>query len=381
MKGGRDITRSEYYYIARLEKVIFVIIYYYKWKNSTGLSRVYIFEGTMKHVNYYETLGISKSAKAEDIRKAYRKLARMYHPDVNKESGAEEKLKQINEANDVLRDPEKRKIYDRYGVEGLQADWSEPSHQRNGRPFHDFSGTGQSHYQQYSSSDSFDEGSGFGDFFEKLFRKKRSNGGSTHHYSGTDRRPKPSPYQATLDLSLEDLFDQSPRQVSFMSQEVDSSGTLRNAEKNLKINIPKGIKDQSVIRLPGVLKNDPMGAADLHVKIALRDHPRFRVEDYDLYTSVVVTPWDAALGGTVSVKTVDGSVSLAIPAGTRNGKKMRLKQKGLPKKSGKAGNLYVTIKIDIPRKLTEEETRLFEELRQKSRFKPGVQQQKAERVS
>ena len=292
----------------------------------------------MEYIDYYKILGVDKNAGDEDIKKAYRKLARKYHPDLNpNDKEANKKFQQINEANEVLSDPEKRKKYDQYGADWKNADQFEQARkQQRSSP-----GAGQEHYYD------FEEGHDFSDFFESLFG--HSEGGrkrSQTKFRGQD-------YQSELHLNLTDAYKTHQQ-------------TLTINGKNVRITIPAGVENGQVIKLknygaPGV-NGGPNG--DLYITFIINNNGGFTRSGNDLYTTVPVDLYTAVLGGEVTVSTMDGKVKLKINPGTQSGAKTRLKGKGFPiyKQEGAFGDLYVTYDVKIPVNLTDKEKQLFEEL-------------------
>lgn len=281
----------------------------------------------MQYKDYYAVLGISRDAKPEDIRKAYRRLSKKYHPDVNKEAGAEEKYKEINEAYEVLKDPEKRQKYDTLGMNWQQGqDFTPPpgwQHVDFGGNVGDFSDFFQSLFG--NSSRGFDS---FGDIF--------SGGGRS-----TVRRDS----EVKLTLSLEDAAEAGTH-------------TLLIGNRKISVKLPKGITEGSQIKLPG--KSERGG--DIYVNIHIAEHKRFAVDKYDLTCEVNVPVWDAVLGKDIHVDTLDGHSNVKMPAGIQDGQKLRLRGKGMPKKDGTNGDLYVRVRIEIPRQLNEQQKALWEEL-------------------
>ena len=301
----------------------------------------------MNYKDYYRVLGVAKTATAEEIKKAYRRLALKYHPDKNKgDKTAEDKFKDINEANEVLSDQEKRKKYDQFGhdwehyqeaaKQGEKFDWSKYAQQPAGG-------------QRYETKD-FSEifgGGGAGDFFEMLFGQP--SGG---------RRGKPAAQQgndleAEMDLSLEDAYHGATRMLKLDGQ-------------TLRIKIDPGIKDGQVLRLPG--KGGPGlnggQGGNLYLTAKIREHPEFRREGNDLHCDLPVGLFTAVLGGKVEVRTLKGKIMIDIPKETPNGKELRLKGLGMPhyKEKNKFGHLYVKIVVQLPKSLTEAELDLFRQL-------------------
>jgi len=323
---------------------------------------------SVQYKDYYETLGVKRDATTEEIQKAFRKLARKYHPDVNKNPDAEDRFKEINEANEVLRDPEKRKRYDALG-----SNW------KTGQEFtpppgwdhiFEFGGTGGRGFE-FSS---FGGKGGFSDFFETLF-----GGGFTPFSAMRDVTGNPASHttaargedmEAELEISLEDAYHGTVKSVEMQVQEMDPHGGMNTQVKRLEIKIPPGAKEGTRIRLSGQGSRGEGKAGDLYIRVRLAPHPLFKVHEYDLETDIPVTPWETALGARIGVPTLDGPVQMRLPAGTSSGKRLRLQGKGLPKKGGDRGDEYVRIRIVVPKKLTEEEKRVYEELSRVSRHQP-----------
>lgn len=329
----------------------------------------------VKFRDYYEVLGVSKTATEDEIRKAFRKLARKYHPDVNpNDEAAEDKFKEINEAYEVLSDPEKRKKYDQLGQNWKAgADFTPPPGWENVRvDYGDF-------------GDGFGGGRGsrgFSDFFESMFGGRRgARAGAGYGMRGQD-------VEAIISLTLEDAHRGVTRSLTLETTVIcptcNGTGTKDNQAcptcrgagavaqpKTIEVNIPAGVRDGSVIRLAGQGEPGTNGAraGDLFLRVRIEPHRLFSIigED-DIQIELPVAPWEAALGTNVSVLTLDGSVEMKIPAGTQGGKKLRLRGQGLNKRSGGRGDEYVKIKIVIPPKLTPKEKELFEKLAAESRF-------------
>ena len=293
--------------------------------------------------DYYEVLGVPRDASADDIRRAYRKLARQYHPDINHDSDAEDRFKEVGEAYEVLNDPEKRERYDRLG---------DPRSAGAGGPdvadFEDMFG------RSGFGSDvrvEFGEG-GFSDFFESLFGQGAgtADGGPLR---GRDR-------EAVLELSLEEALEGGRRRLSLDSDE------------SFEVNIPAGVREGQRIRIAGKGAGGRGGgpAGDLYLLVHLRPHRRFRREGDDLQVDLRVAPWEAALGATVPVPTLSGTAQVKVPPGSSSGRRLRLRGRGLPTRDGGRGNLYATVVIAVPKKLSDEERELFEKLAAVSGFDP-----------
>ena len=291
----------------------------------------------MRFRDYYETLGVARGASQDDIKRAYRRLARKYHPDVSKESDAEARFKEVGEAYEVLKDPEKRSAYDRFGK-----DWK---HGQEFRPppgwerQFDFGGGG------------FSGDSGFSDFFETLFGR----GG----FAGArgPMRARGGDQSATIEIPLEDAYRGATRNI-----------TVRG--RTLSVRIPKGVTEGQRIRLGGQGGAGAAGgpAGDLYLTVAHAAHPRFRTEGRDVHLKLPVAPWEAALGAKVAVPTLGGNVDLKIPPGSRAGRSLRLKARGLPGRPN--GDQYVTLEIVTPPADSPEAGSLYRKMAQTMPFDP-----------
>jgi curved DNA-binding protein len=334
----------------------------------------------VKYKDYYEILGVDKNASQKDIQRAYRKLARKYHPDVNKDEKAQDKFKDINEAYEVLKDPEKRKQYDELGS-GWQAgqDFRPPPGWESAFGFGGAGRGGRSRTGSGFREFHFGGGGGgdFSDFFEMLFGQRdfgRAQGmGGARGASGMGGWPKESyDQEATVRILLEDAYHGATRTITLQSQQMTPDGRVVPEQKDYEVKIPKGITHGQRIRLAGKGGQPPGGgpAGDLYLKVEIEPHPRYRLEGRDIYVDVPVTPWEAALGGRVEVPTPGGNINLTIPAGSQSGRKLRLRGKGMPNPKGNDGDLYVVLSVAVPKKLSDRERELFEELQQASSFNP-----------
>lgn len=327
----------------------------------------------MDFKDYYATLGVKKDATQEEIQKAYKKLARKFHPDVNKDPAAEAKFKDIGEANEVLKDPEKRARYDQYGSAWNSArQTGAPPPGWDGVRF-DFDGAG---------GRGFDFGGGgadgFSSFFDMLFGSgagRRGGGfpggagfpGANFGAGGGAGADS----EAALPLTLEEAFRGGSREITF-------ADGATGERKTLSVRIPPGVRSGQKIRLAGQGQAGRGGAAgDLFLKIDVLPDPRFRIEGMDLYTTVPVTPWEAALGGEAEVGTLDGAVRVRVPAGSSSGRKIRLRGKGLVSRNGgspgsgeERGDLIAEMRIVLPETLSDRERELFQELAETSEFRP-----------
>jgi curved DNA-binding protein len=296
-----------------------------------------------KFRDYYQTLGVSKSASAAEIKTAFRKLARQHHPDTAKDKKqAEEKFKEINEAYEVLGDPEKRKRYDDFGT-----DWQHGSQAGGGIPRR--GGFRPAPGPQGSDDDFSFGGTGFSDFFEQMF------GGRRGGFGGIPQRGQD--VEADIMVTLEEALHGSTRQVSFRR------GTSKKLE-TYTVKIPKGIRDGQRIRLAGQGGTGAggAGAGDLFLRIKFQRHPDFEIEGANLVYELDLPAWDAVLGCSVTVPTLGGRVKLKIPAGTQSGKKFRLTGMGLPEGATSRGDLYAVVGISIPENPSPEEKALWEKI-------------------
>lgn len=295
----------------------------------------------MAFIDYYEVLGIPKTADEKEIKAAYRKMARKYHPDLNPDNKeAEKKFKEVNEANEVLSNPENRKKYDKYGKDWKHGEEFEKAQQQRRQQ--------QSQYSQYGSGAEGFGGQDYSDFFESMF------GGASGH-SRQSHRPKfkGQDYNAELHLELKDVYT-TQKQV------------LTVNDKKIRITIPAGVENGQLIKIKGNggpgMNGGPNG--DLYIKFIINNHTEFKREGNNLYKDQPVDLYTAILGGDIHVDTFDGKVKLKVKAGTGNGTKVKLKGKGFPvyKKDGEFGDLILTYQIQIPENLSEKEIELFKEL-------------------
>ncbi|MBX3642018.1 MAG: DnaJ domain-containing protein [Rubrivivax sp.] len=287
----------------------------------------------MQFKDYYETLGVARDASADDIKHAYRRLARKFHPDLNKEPEAEARFKEVGEAYEVLKDPEKRAAYDDVGKRWQAGDEQPPPGWDSG-------------YEFRGGEEAFGGAGGFGagdhsDFFEALFGRR-----------GRQARSQPPPraqdHHAKVTIDLADAYRGASRGIRLQMPTLDAQGHVVLGERTLDVTIPPGVREGQHLRLagqggPGF---DGAPAGDLYLEINFRPHPRFRVDGRDVYLDLPVAPWEAALGATVEAPLPDGSVQLTVPAGSTQGRKLRLKGKGIPGKT--PGDLYVVLQIAMP---------------------------------
>lgn len=315
----------------------------------------------MEFKDYYATMGVAKEATQDEIKRAYRKLARKYHPDVSKEANAEARFKEIGEAYEVLKDPEKRAAYDRLAAGGYRGgeEFRPPPGWDSG---FEFRGGGGGFNQA--------EAEQFSDFFENLFGGGSPFGAAGRAGAGRARGMRGEDHYARIRISLEDAFRGGTRTINLQRPEVDAQGHVITRTHSLQVKIPAGVAEGQNIRLAGQ-GNPGVGqgrAGDLYLEIGFEPHPVFQAEGRDITVTLPVTPWEAALGAKVPVPTLGGKVELNIPAGAQSGQKLRLKGRGLP--GPKPGDQFVVLQIRTPPARTEREKELYRELAEAMPFNP-----------
>jgi len=331
----------------------------------------------MEYKDYYQIMGVERTATQDEIKRAYRKLARKYHPDVSKAADAEQRFKEVGEANEVLKDPEKRAAYDQLGAnwKGGQ-DFNAPPDWDAGFEFGGGGFTG-GHAGGYTGGAEADA-SAYSDFFESLFGQGFQQAGARPdgYQQQPGFQPGGSDHHAKILIDLEDAMNGATRSISLRVPGVDAGGHVTTKERVLKINIPKGIKQGQHIRLGGQ-GNPGMGqgkAGDLYLEIEFNPHGVYHVEGRDVYLDLPVAPWEAALGASIKAPTPGGVVDLKIKPGSANGSKMRLKGRGIPASSSNnsAGDLYVVLQVALPPAGTDDEKAAYEKMRQSFSFNPRV---------
>jgi curved DNA-binding protein len=306
----------------------------------------------VEYKDYYQILGVAKEASADEIKKAYRKLVRKYHPDVSKEKDADARTKEINEAYDVLGDAEKRAAYDELG-RGY----------RQGQEFRPPPDWGTQH--EYSGADAEDL---FADLFAHMGRGRRGaraggGGGHTFQMPGED-------IHAAITIDLRDAYSGTSRQVAMRVPQHDAQGRVLMQEKTLSVNIPKGVTPGQQLRLAGQghpgIGGGPSG--DLYLEIQFNPDPRFRLEGASVYQNVPVTPWEAALGATIAVQTPSGQVEVSVPSGSQGGRKLRLKGRGIP--ASTPGDLYLILDVVLPPADSDRARELYQQMARDLAFNP-----------
>jgi len=306
--------------------------------------------------DYYTIMGVSRDATQDEIKKSYRKLARKYHPDVSDEPEAEIRFKEVGEAYEVLKDPEKRAAYDQLGAQWKSGqDFRPPPDWDQGFEFREGG---------YTQADSAE----FSDFFESLFGGRGGRGprGGPGHQRF---RARGEDHHAKVSVDLEDSYTGAQRAITLRAPELTEDGHMVLRERTLNVRVPKGIRSGQKIRLAG--QGGPgMGGAesgDLYLQVELNPHGLYRVDGSDVYLDLPVTPWEAALGASIKSPTPSGSVDLRIPANSNQGSKLRLKAKGIPGKT--PGDMYVVLKVVLP-PASEASRKLYEQMKEQMAFNP-----------
>lgn len=323
----------------------------------------------VQYRDYYEILGVPRSASDAEIKKAFRKLAREYHPDVAKDKKkSEEKFKEINEAYEVLSDPDKRKKYDELGP-----NWKQGAEFRPPPGWEGFAGAGGGGFRGAPGAEEFEfhfGGTGFSDFFEQLFGARGRGAGFGGRDFGTrggfaeeDLAERGRDIEGDIMVTLEEAMRGSVRSVSVRHN---------SRAETYQVKIPAGVTEGQRLRVAGRGEVGAGGgqAGDLYLRVRLAKHPDFQVEDHNLIYEAELAPWEAVLGTSISVPTLDGRVNIKIPPGTQNGQKLRVRGRGLPQRGGGNGDLIVVTRIEVPQKISDEERKLWEQLGKESRFNP-----------
>jgi curved DNA-binding protein len=323
---------------------------------------------SVQYKDYYETLGVSRKASDAEIKKAFRKLAREYHPDVAKDKKrAEEKFKEINEAYEVLSDPGKRKKYDELG-----ANWKAGAEFRPPPGWEQFTG-GRTYRRSGSGGADYEfqfGGTGFSDFFEAFFGSARQGRGGFGRHAGfaaEEVAERGRDIEGDIMVTLEEALRGSVRSVNVRSE----AGGKVNTQ-TYQVKIPPGVNEGQRLRLAGRGEAGAGGGAagDLYLRVRLAKHPDFEVENHNLIFEAELAPWEAVLGANISVPTLNGRVNIKIPPGTQSGQKLRVRGRGLAQRNGENGDLIVVTSIAVPERVSEGERKLWEQLQRESRFNP-----------
>ena len=311
----------------------------------------------MKYKDYYAILGVAKDATAEDIKTSYRRLARKYHPDVSKEKDAEAKFKEMGEAYETLKDPEKRAAYDQLGSHAAGQEF---------RPPPDW---GQHYAQGQGGFDDID----LSDLFAGLAGRRRgANGSGAGRARPQDMAIPGSDYEAVVRIDFAQAFNGTEIDLQLSALEWDPQGGMRRVPHHIKTRIPRGVTSGEKLRVPGKGGRGINGApdGDLYLDIEISEHPLYRISGQDIYVDLPLAPWECALGTTVQLPTPAGAVSLKVPAGTRAGQQLRLTGRGLTRGSGTPGNLFAIVRLEMPTVLDDRQRELYRQLEEASSFDP-----------
>jgi curved DNA-binding protein len=313
----------------------------------------------MKYKDYYQALGVERDASPDEIKKAYRKLAHQYHPDVSKDPKAEEKFKEVAEAYGTLKDADKRREYDNLGRRPAGESFTPPPDWQQ-----HFGGGDQSYFDDMDLADIL-----------SAFTGARRGGGAAGDGRARGRENFPMPgqdFEVTVPVRLEQVYRGDDVDVNVEVPEYDENGFAHRVPRTYRVHVPNGATDGQRLRLPG--KGGPGRnrgkPGDLYVRLALQPHPLFRVEGHDLYLDLPLAPWEGVLGAKVLIPTLGGPVELTIKPGTSTGQRLRLGKRGLPKPDGTAGDLYAVVQIEVPKTVSVRERALYEELAAVSHFNP-----------
>jgi curved DNA-binding protein len=328
----------------------------------------------MEYRDYYQIMGVARTATADEIKKAYRRLARKFHPDVSKEKDAEKKFKEVQEAYEVLKDPEKRAAYDQLGSEyksGQQ--FRPPPDWGSGFEFRGGPRQGRAHARGGASQEEFEEAEGFSDFFSSLFGARGGFSGGAgaagNQFGGAGARAARD-HHARVDIDLEDAYAGTTRTLELKRPDLKPDGTLDLKTHTVRVTIPAGVTDGQLIRLAGQGEQPTNGGkpGDLYLEVHMKPNRLYQLEGRDVTLTLPITPWESALGATVTVPTLGGGVEMRIPPNSQSGQKMRLRGRGLPGQT--PGDQYIQLKIVVPPADTPEAKAVFEEMKQKLDFNP-----------
>jgi curved DNA-binding protein len=325
----------------------------------------------MEYRDYYKILGMARTATADEIKKAYRRLARKFHPDVSKEADAERKFKEVQEAYEVLKDPEKRAAYDQLGSEWKSGQqFRPPPDWGSGFEFRGRPRQGRARQGGAPTEEEFEEAEGFSDFFSSLFGGRGFGGGGP--FAGGAQRAARD-HHARVDIDLEEAYSGTTRTLELKRPELKPDGTLELKTHTVRVTIPAGVTDGQLIRLAGQGEQAPGGgrAGDLYLEIHIKPHRLFQLDGRDVTLTLPIAPWESALGATVTVPTLGGPVELRVPPNSQSGQKMRLRGRGLPGQT--PGDQYVQLKVVVPPANSPDARALYEEMKQKLPFNPRAE--------
>jgi curved DNA-binding protein len=324
----------------------------------------------MEYRDYYQIMGVARTATADEIKKAYRRLARKYHPDVSKEKDAEKKFKEVQEAYEVLKDPEKRAAYDQLGSDYKQGQqFRPPPDWGSGFEFRGGPRQGRARAGGAQTEEAFEDAEGFSDFFSSLFGARGFSGGAGAGFGGAGARTARD-HHARVDIDLEEAYSGTTRTLELKRPDLKPDGTLDLKTHTVKVTIPAGVTEGQLIRLAGQGEHSPNGGkpGDLYLEVHMKPNRLFQLDGRDVTLTLPITPWESALGATVTVPTLGGGVDMRIPPNSQSGQKLRLRGRGLPGQT--PGDQYIQLKVVVPPANTPEAKAVFEEMKQKLDFNP-----------
>jgi len=324
----------------------------------------------MEYRDYYQIMGMARTATADEIKKAYRRLARKYHPDVSKEKDAEKKFKEVQEAYEVLKDPEKRAAYDQLGSDYKQGQqFRPPPDWGSGFEFRGGPRQGRARAGGAQTEEAFEDAEGFSDFFSSLFGARGFSGGAGAGFGGAGARTARD-HHARVDIDLEEAYSGTTRTLELKRPDLKPDGTLDLKTHTVKVTIPAGVTEGQLIRLAGQGEHSPNGGkpGDLYLEVHMKPNRLFQLDGRDVTLTLPITPWESALGATVTVPTLGGGVDMRIPPNSQSGQKLRLRGRGLPGQT--PGDQYIQLKVVVPPADTPEAKAVFEEMKEKLDFNP-----------
>ena len=324
----------------------------------------------MEYRDYYQIMGVARTATAAEIKKAYRRLARKFHPDVSKEKDAEKKFKEVQEAYEVLKDPEKRAAYDQLGSDYKQGQQFRPPPDF-GSGFEFRGGPRQSRARGGAQTEEFEDAEGYSDFFSSLFGARGFSGGAGggNPFGGAGARAARD-HHARVDIDLEEAYAGTTRTLELKRPDLKPDGTMDLKVHTVKVTIPAGVTEGQLIRLAGQGEQSTNGGkpGDLYLEVHMKPNRLYQLEGRDVTITLPIAPWESALGATVTVPTLGGGVEMRIPPNSQSGQKMRLRGRGLPGQT--PGDQYIQLKIVVPPANTPEAKAVFEEMKEKLNFNP-----------
>jgi curved DNA-binding protein len=328
----------------------------------------------MEYRDYYQIMGVARTATADEIKKSYRRLARKFHPDVSKEKDAEKKFKEVQEAYEVLKDPEKRAAYDQLGSEYKQGQQFRPPPDW-GSGFEFRGGPRQGRARAGASqTEEFEDAEGFSDFFSSLFGQRGFGGGAGggNPFGGAGARTARD-HHARVDIDLEEAYAGTTRTLELKRPDLKPDGTLDLKTHTVKVTIPAGVTEGQLIRLSGQGEQSTGGGkpGDLYLEVHMKPNRVFQLDGRDVTLTLPISPWESALGATVTVPTLGGGVDMRIPPNSQSGQKLRLRGRGLPGQT--PGDQYIQLKIVVPPADTPEAKAVFEDMKQKLNFNPRAE--------